>query len=364
VRHDGQKPGAAKPDHATQGRAAGGSPARRSTGDYESELCRLRNQGEHYRELFEKSPIGIYRTTPDGRILLANASLLELMGFSTFEELAARNLEQSGFENQQTRQRFKALMEQDGQVRGFESAWVRKDGTIIHIREHAKAVRDEAGAIVFYEGTIENVTDRVRAERELAGSLKRLSQTFDEAIEALATAVEKRDPYTGGHQKRVAALAAAIANDLGCEPEVTRAVRMAAIMHDVGKIYVPAEILARPGRLTAVEMEIIKLHSAMGFEILRGISFDQPIAEIVLQHHEKLDGSGYPRGIRGEAIRQEARIIAVADIMEALSSHRPYRPAYGPHVALEVLAKEKGEKLDPRVVTSCVDLFVRQGFAF
>ncbi|MCU0661332.1 MAG: HD domain-containing protein [Myxococcota bacterium] len=329
-----------------------------------AELERSQKAERHYRELFENSPIGIYRTTPDGRVLLANASLLEMMGFSCFEELATRNLEQEGFKNIQYRQNFKEAMERSGEVKGFESPWVRKDGKVIHIREHALATRDEQGRILHYDGTVENVSERVRMESELGRSLVQLGQLVDEVVEALATAVEKRDPYTAGHQKRVAMLAAKIATGMGKGKSSIRAVELAAMMHDIGKISIPAEILVRPGKLSAEEMALVKLHSAAGYDIVRNIPFDMPIAKIVAQHHEKLDGSGYPLGLRGDDILKEAQIITVADIMEALSSHRPYRPAYGKDVALTLLSRLKGTKLDAEAVEVCVELFVEQRFLF
>lgn len=329
-----------------------------------AELERSRKAERHYRELFEKSPIGIYRTTPDGHVLLANASLLEMMGFSSFDELATRNLEQEGFENVQYRRHFKEAMERSGEVKGFESPWVRKDGEVIHIREHALATRDEQGRILHYEGTIENISERVHMEKELGRSLSQLGRLVDDVVEALATAVEKRDPYTAGHQKRVALLAAKIAAGMGMPQSSIRAVELAAMMHDIGKISIPAEILVRPGKLSKEEMALVKLHSSAGYDIVRNISFDLPIAEIVAQHHEKLDGSGYPLGLKGEEILKEARVVSVADIMEALSSHRPYRPAYGKDVALTLLSRLKGTKLDVEAVEVCVELFVEQRFLF
>lgn len=352
------------PEERADPAEGGVQPLQQRLIELEAQLEHVRRSEQHYRELFENSPIGIYRTTPEGEILLANMSLLEMMGFTSFEELAARNLEREGFENYQYRQRFKEAMEQNNELKGFESPWVRKDGQTIHIREHALSVRDEQGHIIHYEGTIENISERVHMEHELGWSLSRLGRLLGQVVEALATAVEKRDPYTAGHQTRVAQLATLIAMEMELPEDRVRAVELAAMMHDVGKISVPAEILVRPGKLSYEEMALVKLHSMAGYDIVRNISFDMPIAEIVAQHHEKIDGSGYPLGLTGEDIMQEAKIVTVADIMEAMSSHRPYRPAYGRDVALTLLSRHKGTKLDPEAVEVCVELFVEKQFMF
>ena len=176
--------------------------------------------------------------------------------------------------------------------------------------------------------------------------------------------VETRDPYTAGHERRVAELATAIAADLGMEGEALTALRLGGLIHDIGKIAVPAEILAKPGRLSEVEFDLIKLHPVTGFDILGPIDFGRPVAEMVLQHHERLDGSGYPRGLKGEDILPEARILAVADVVEAMSSHRPYRAAFGIEAALAEVREHAGVKYDADVVASCVRLFDEQGFQF
>ncbi|MFH2124083.1 MAG: HD domain-containing phosphohydrolase [Pseudomonadota bacterium] len=184
-----------------------------------------------------------------------------------------------------------------------------------------------------------------------------LKEALKGTISAIALTVETRDPYTAGHQTRVAELACAIAKEMKLSPDQTEGIRLAGAIHDLGKIYVPAEILNRPGRLTNIERELIHVHPQVGFDILKDISFPWPIAEIVYQHHERMNGKGYPVGLPGEDILLEARIIAVADVVEAMSSHRPYRPAPGIDLALEEISNNRDILYDADVVRACLKLF-------
>jgi PAS domain S-box-containing protein len=192
----------------------------------------------------------------------------------------------------------------------------------------------------------------------------RLSRSLEATIGALATMSEIRDPYTAGHQCRVGGLSAAVAIDLGLSDHVVSGIRVAGELHDVGKIAVPTEILSRPVKLTAAEMELVKCHPRSGFDIVRGIDFPWPVAEMVLQHHERLDGSGYPLGLRGDQVLQGSRILAVADTVEAMSNHRPYRPALGLEMALAEITAGAGLRYDPDVVAACVALFEEGRFGF
>jgi response regulator RpfG family c-di-GMP phosphodiesterase len=203
-----------------------------------------------------------------------------------------------------------------------------------------------------------------RSDQELRHSIDKLRTTMEEIIEAMALAVETRDPYTAGHQRRVVSLACAIAREMEIPSEQTEAVRLAGIIHDLGKIHIPAEILSKPGRLTEIEFAMMKTHPQASYNILKTIDFPWPIAEIVLQHHERINGSGYPKGLAGKDILLEARILAVADVVEAMSSHRPYRPALGMEAALDEISRNKGTLYDPTVVTACLELVQRKGFQF
>jgi putative nucleotidyltransferase with HDIG domain len=197
----------------------------------------------------------------------------------------------------------------------------------------------------------------LRARRERHKSEARLRETLVETIRAIARTVEKRDPYTAGHQQRVAEMAVAIARELGLDEGRIEGLRLGAMIHDIGKIYVPAEILNRPGTLTHVEFEIIKCHPQVGYDIVKDVNFPWPVAQMILQHHEHLDGSGYPNGLRGEDILLEARILSVADVVEAMATHRPYRPSRGSETAFDEIKANRGLLYDPDVVDACLRLF-------
>jgi PAS domain S-box-containing protein/putative nucleotidyltransferase with HDIG domain len=211
---------------------------------------------------------------------------------------------------------------------------------------------------------LRDVTLRKRAETEVKRSMSELRTTFRQTVRALASMAEKRDPYTAGHQQRVARLACAIGRDMGLSEDALEGLEMAGILHDVGKVYVPAEILSKPARLSQMEMGIMKTHPEVGFEILREVSFPWPVARAVLEHHERMDGSGYPAGLHGHEISLEARILAVSDVVEAMSSHRPYRAALGLARALDEIKSGRGRGFEPDAVDVCLHLFDGGGFSF
>ena len=244
----------------------------------------------------------------------------------------------------------------------FEASVKRKDGTMT-------SVELSAGQII-YQGKPANliimrdVTDRRKTEEELSLTLGKLRKAMGATIQAMSLTIETRDPYTAGHQKRVSDLARAIATEMKLSSEDIDAIRMAASIHDLGKISIPAEILSKPGKINEFEFRLIQNHPQIGFEILRTIEFPWPIAEIVLQHHERINGSGYPNGLRGEEIHIIARILAVADVVEAMISHRPYRAALTLGEAIHEITKNRGTLYDPDVVDACKRLFIEGRFAF
>jgi len=209
-----------------------------------------------------------------------------------------------------------------------------------------------------------NIRERNRAEEELRDSLKKLRTAMESIVEALVLAIEKKDPYTSGHQKRVATLANAIAKEMGLPQDEIDGVRMAAMLHDIGKNAIPGQILSKPAKLTKLEMEMIKEHSQIGYDILKGIDFPWPVAQVVLQHHERIDGSGYPQGLLGDEIYLGAKILGVADVVEAMASHRPYRAALGLDKAMEEISKHRGVLYDPDVVDAALELLREKGFEF
>jgi PAS domain S-box-containing protein/putative nucleotidyltransferase with HDIG domain len=245
-----------------------------------------------------------------------------------------------------------------------ESALKTRTGQVVPIEKtvsplnHGK--RESKGKVFVFR----DISQRQKADAEIKGSRDRLEKALSGTVQALSMTIELRDPYTAGHQRRVGRLSDAIARELGLPFAQVEGIRMSGNIHDIGKIYVPAEILSKPGHITEIEYSIIKNHAQAGYEILKTIDFPWPIAEIVHQHHERLDGSGYPAGLKGNDILLEARILSVADVVEAMSSHRPYRPSFGVDAALAEIAKNQGKLYDPDIVKACLTLFHEKEFTF
>ncbi|WP_053001192.1 HD domain-containing phosphohydrolase [Kosmotoga pacifica] len=202
--------------------------------------------------------------------------------------------------------------------------------------------------------TFTDISEERKARQELEKSYRRLEQTLMETVRTISKITESRDSYTAAHQRHVAVIAMEIAKELGFSKDRLKWLYVAALLHDVGKVSVPSEILSKPTKLNIFEMELVKMHPETGYQILGDIPFPINIAEIVRQHHERLDGSGYPRGLKGDEILLEARILAVADVLEAITNHRPYRPALGLEVALDELKRNSGKLYDPQVVDACL----------
>lgn len=244
-------------------------------------------------------------------------------------------------------------------------------GYIIKPFKPNEVLIDVANALLRRKLEIENRNHRTNLEQiiserteSLRTALNDLKDTMEGIIGAMALVVEIRDPYTAGHQQRVADLARVIAAEMNISSGQMDSIYMAAMIHDLGKIAVPAEILSKPGQLTEIEFSLIKAHPQAGYEILKDIKFPWPISHIVHQHHERINGSGYPLGLSGEKILLEARIIAVADTVEAMASHRPYRPALGVDKALEEISEKRDTFFDPKVADSCMKVFSERKFTF
>lgn len=218
------------------------------------------------------------------------------------------------------------------------------------------------GKKLFYH-TLQDIDNRKRTEAALLETISKFHGVIQSVIKAITITVEKRDPYTAGHQQRVSKLSGEIARELGLPQEQVLGITVAGLVHDIGKIAVPIEILSKPGRISDHEFHLIKAHSEIGYEILKEIEFPWPVAEIVLQHHERINGSGYPKGLKGEEIKLEALVLSVADVVEAMSSHRPYRQAFGMDYALNELEKQRGILYDSEVVAACLRV-IQQGFKF
>ncbi len=300
-----------------------------------------------------------------GKVTMINQKGCAILGFSK-EEILGQNWFDTIIprtSRKEIKMVFDKLMAAEIKpVEYFENSIQTKSGQEKIISWHNTLVTNSLGQIIGTLSSGEDITERKRAEDDLKQSFERLRKALGATVNAISSMVETRDPYTAGHQRRVADLARAIATEMGLPNDQIEGIRMAAIIHDIGKISIPAEILSIPRKLTGIEFSLIKTHAQSGHDILRDIDFIWPVAQIVLQHHERMDGSGYPNELTGSEILLEAKILAVADVVEAIASHRPYRPAHGIDVALEEISRNKGVLYDPEVVNASLRLFKEKGF--
>jgi PAS domain S-box-containing protein len=258
---------------------------------------------------------------------------------------------------------FNGSLRVPGCIVSLEFRFQHKDSSWCTLEVMAKNLLDNPTV----EGIVLNsrdITERKRVEEELRQGFEKLQRSLDGIIAALATITEKRDPYTIGHQKRVTRLACAIAEEMGLPTEQIEGIRVAGTIHDIGKIGAPFEVLNKPGQLNVSEFGLVQAHPQIGCDLLKTTGFPWPVAQILLQHHERMDGSGYPKGLAGRNILLEARILGVADVVEAISHRRSYRPALGVDQALEEILRNKGILYDPEVVDACLKLFTEKGFTF
>ncbi|MDP3097621.1 MAG: response regulator [Syntrophales bacterium] len=239
---------------------------------------------------------------------------------------------------------------------------VAKDGTVIPVSDSLAPIRDDDGETAGTVLVFRDITESKRMEEELQHGIDRLRKALGATVQSMASVVETRDPYTAGHQRHVADLARTIATEMGLTADQIEGIRTASTIHDIGKISVPAEILSKPTKLSGIEFGLIKVHSQSGYDILKDIDFPWPVSRMVLEHHERMDGSGYPQGLPGDKLLIESRIIAVADVVEAMASHRPYRPGLGIDAALEEIEKNRGVLYDNTVADACLRLFREKGF--
>ena len=323
---------------------------------------RLRKNRNFLLKVIDTVPNNIFVKDKDGKYLMVNNSFAELyntepkkMIGKTDRELIARSkIKTVDLEN---------IVKDDlNVINGKKKVLIPEESFSL---ENGKTIWFQTTKVPLDSPDIPDVLLGVSIDiTALKDSFYRLQELMEETVNGLVSAVEKRDPYTAGHQRRVSLLANAIAAKMGLEKTKADGLRIAAIVHDIGKINVPAEILSKPGRLTNAEFDLIKTHPHAGFEILSTINFPWPVAEIVLQHQERINGSGYPNGLKGNKILIEARIISVADVVEAIASHRPYRPSLGLKYALNEIASKKGILYDVEVVEACLDLFKNKKFSF
>ncbi len=321
--------------------------------DVEVAEKKLKEVEEKYRLLFENSLDGVYRTTLGGKYIDVNPALVKMLGYSSREELIKIDIPTQLYVRKEDRPGPK----QRNKI--FETRLKKKDGSIITVEINSRVIY-KYGKPVYYEGIVRDVTERKAAEKKVEQSYQKLKKILDDVIDTLASIVEVRDPYTSGHQKRVALLAVAMARELGLDDESIEAINTAALIHDIGKINLPASVLTRPGKLSKIEYDMVKTHPRLGYNMISHIEFPKPMADIVLQHHERIDGSGYPQGLKGNEIIPEAKILAVADVVEAMISHRPYRPALGIEKAVEEIRRGRGKLYDLRAVNACIKVIRRK----
>lgn len=305
-----------------------------------------------YRSIVEGAIEGIFQTTIEGQCTMANNALAYMLDYASPEEYISQTADVANlYVETSRRNELIKLLQSDGYVKGFETQFYKKDGSKLWVSLNVRAIYDARGNFIYYQGTVVDFSAEITLRRVL-----------DETTDALSMAVEVRDPYTAGHQQRVTKLAVAIAEEMNFSDERIKAIQTAGLLHDVGKIYVPAEFLSRPGKISIHEMNILRQHANQGYEILKNIEYKYPIAEIVYQHHERINGTGYPQGLAGDQILMEARIIAVADVVEAMASPRPYRPALGIEKALSEIRENRGIIYDEQAADICLKLFNEKGF--
>lgn len=324
----------------------------------------LRQNEETYKTITENVNVGVYRNTSGarGKFIEANPAIVKMFGYEYKDEFLSVDVADL-YQNPEDRKKFNEKILRDGFVKNEELRLKKRDGTPFYGSVSAVAVTDARGDVKYYDGIIEDITGRKRAEEKSRRNHEKLQKIVDATVNALASTTEKRDPYTAGHRQRVTQLACAIAQRMGLSEDTIEGIRVAGIVHDIGKIHVAAEILNKPIQLNDAEMNLVKTHCEVGYEILKNIEFPWPIAEILRQHHERVDGSGYPHGLSGEEILIEARILAVADVVEAMVSQRAHRSALSIAQAMEEISKNRGTLYDSQVVDTCIKLF-DSGFQF
>ncbi|MGB2783708.1 MAG: HD domain-containing phosphohydrolase, partial [Atribacterota bacterium] len=314
-----------------------------------------------FKKIFLNSPNAIF-IIQDGKFKLVNPQFTKENGFSE-EELLNRDSYKLVFPKDKEMVREIVVKNlKEGLSSPFEYRCINKSGEVRWVLQVVTSITYQGKRAIL--GNFKDVTEIKRTERALKQSYQKLQETMQDTIKIIAKVVEVKDPYTAGHQYRVSQLATRIAKKLKFSSDKLEGIRITALVHDIGKISIPAEILSKPTKLNEIEYNLIKDHSRIGADILKTIDFPWPVAQIILQHHERLNGSGYPQGLKGDEIFPEARIMGVADVVEAMSSHRPYRPALGIGKALEEISQNKGILYDSEVVDICLNLFREKRFKF
>lgn len=320
----------------------------------------VKESEQKYRHLYENALMGVGIINSDGMVLEANDALYRMLGTpgkpNDNLNLLRPNMDTVLSEN------LLEILKEKGEIENFELALNNGSQNDSWINLSLRPISHQND--VFMLATCNDITVRKTMETELQTSILNLENALAGTVHVVSAMVELRDPYTAGHQRRVAGLARAIAKEIGMDENTVDGIHLASIIHDLGKIAVPFEILGKPTALTATEFNLIKVHPEVGYEVLKGFAFPWPIADIVYQHHERLDGSGYPRGLKKDDILIEARILSVADVVEAIATHRPYRPALGITTALNEIRKYREIRYDLDIVDVCLKLFWEKNYKF
>lgn len=335
---------------------------------------RMKSGAEHakadrFRNLAENSIDWVWETNEKGVYTDVSASVKDILGYEPREVLGRTISDLVPMkEVSRVTKALSTAMSARQPLKLVQMDNLRKDGRLVTLETTAVPIIDGQGRFSGYQGIHRDITGREQTDQRFAGDLVKLERTVEGIIQALTLMVEIRDPYTAGHQKRVAQLGSAIVKEMpnarALIPELDKIIRIAGLLHDLGKVFIPIEILTKPSQLTPDEFATVKNHPKRGYEVLKNIEFPWPIADVALQHHERLNGSGYPSGLKGDDIRIEARIVAVADVVEAMVYPRSYRPALGLDNALREIAKSKGTLYDTDVAEACLSAFLDRGFKF
>lgn len=322
---------------------------------------KLKENQKFLQQIINIDPNIIYVLDDNDKYLLANNACCSFLGLD-LHEMIGKNIIKLKTENPKLESIFDSFHDDPAEIqsefniadRNGQNKWFQRYKIRISAPDRTPCTL----------GVVVDITKRKIVENELKISYLKLKKLFSDTVNGLASAAEMRDPYTAGHQRRVAALAVKIAEQLNLDQEVIDGIYLTSLIHDIGKIFIPAEILSKPGNITDAEKKLIQHHPTAGYDVLKNIDFPWPVADIILQHHEKIDGSSYPAGLVGDEILLEARIICVADVIEAMASHRPYRPSKGIDMALDEIKKNKGKKYDEQVVDACLKVFEDNNFTF
>ncbi len=325
----------------------------------------LRLSEEKYRTILEIIGDGYFETDLSGNFTFFNNALCRIWGYPGKELMGMNSRSYTDSETAERLFQAHNRVFQTGKPdRLFDFEIIQKDGSTRRVQSSFALLTNNIGKPVGFRGIVRDISELRQMNQDRLDTLERLRKSLGATVNAMAVMVESRDPYTAGHQRRVADLARAIATEMKLATNRIEGLRMAATIHDLGKIAIPAEILTKPTRLTDVEFMLVKTHAQAGFDILKDIDFPWPIARMVVEHHERINGSGYPHHLKGDEILPESKILMVADVVEAMASHRPYRPSLGIEVAIDEITRNKGALYDAEAVDVCVRLFQEERFSF